>query len=189
MLRLLAQNWWLFVLQGVLAILFGVAAYLWPGRALGALITLFGVYATLDGILVLIRAFRAAALKAPWWPFLLQGLVSLGAGVGTLAWPGLTALLLVYCIGSWALIGGVLQVVAGIKLRDELEGEWTLIVSGILSAIFGLWMIAAPGEGALALVWLIAGYAIVLGIAAISAGLRLRAVNARLANLARPSQA
>lgn len=106
----------------------------------------------MDGALSLFRTARAAALHVTWWPFLLHGLAGVATGAVTLAWPGLTALLLIYFIGSWALVSGVLQTIAGFLLRRELEAEWRLIVSGVLSAIFGVWMIAVPGEGALALV-------------------------------------
>jgi uncharacterized membrane protein HdeD (DUF308 family) len=189
MLQVLTRNWWLFVLQGFLAVAFGIAAYAWPGRTLAVLIPLFGVYVLIDGLLCLVRTFHAASLGVTWWPYLFQGLAGIGAGIATFAWPGLTALLLIYFIGSWALVGGVLQIVAGVMLSRVLTGEWRLILSGALSVLFGLWMMVAPGEGAVALLWVIATYTVLLGIALIAAGIQLRSVNARLAGSARVSQA
>jgi uncharacterized membrane protein HdeD (DUF308 family) len=185
MLRLLGKNWWLFVVQGVAAALFGLLALLWPGRTLQALIALFGAYALVDGVLSLFRTFRASALGLPWWPFLLQGLAGVAAGLLTFSYPGLTALVLLFFIAAWAIWFGALQIFVGIRFRDELQGEWLLVASGLLAVLFGLWMFAAPGEGALAVVWLIGVYAIAQGALLIGAGLRLRGLHERLQGLPR----
>jgi uncharacterized membrane protein HdeD (DUF308 family) len=183
MLRLLGQNWWLFAVQGLVSVLFGLSALFMPGRTLQLLVILFGAYALVDGLLGLVRTFRAATLGIAWWPFLLQGLAGVAAGPTTALWPGLTALALLYCIAGWALWTGVFQMVVGVRCRKEIEGEWRLIVSGALSVVFGLWLFVAPGDGALALVWLIGSYAIVLGIVVIWLGLRLRGVHQRVEQL------
>jgi len=174
MLRFLAQNWWVFALHGALAILFGLAALLYPGQTLGVLVGLFGGYALVDGCLSLLRTFRAASLGVSWWPFLVQGLVSLGAGIVTISTPGITALALLYFIAAWAVVGGIFEVVAAVMLRKVLEGEWMLVLSGLLSVIFGVWLFAAPGEGALAVTGIIGVYALIFGGMLVGASLRMR---------------
>jgi uncharacterized membrane protein HdeD (DUF308 family) len=189
MLSALVRSWWLIVLQGVLAVLFGLMAFVLPGRTLGILVTLFGAYALADGVVALFRTFRAGATGVPWWPFLLQGIVSVGAGIVTFSWPGMTALFLLYCIAAWALVSGVVQIFVALALRKELEGEWLVILSGLLSVLLGLWLFAAPGEGALAIVWLIGSFAVVFGVVLIAAGLQLRGLSRRLDELAGPRPA
>jgi uncharacterized membrane protein HdeD (DUF308 family) len=180
MLRLLGKNWWIFVVQGLAAALFGLLALIWPGRTLQVLIALFGAYALVDGVLSLFRTFRASALGLPWWPFLLQGLAGVAAGLLTFTYPGLTALVLLFFIAGSAILFGALQLFIGIRFREELRGEWLLMVSGGLAVLFGLWLILAPGEGALAVVGLIGFYALIQGAVLIGLGFKLRSLHERL---------
>jgi uncharacterized membrane protein HdeD (DUF308 family) len=173
-MALLARNWWAVALRGVAAILFGLLTFLIPGITLAVLIFLFGAYAIVEGIFNVIAAVRGRAGAAPWWALLLEGLVSIGAGVVTFVWPGLTALVLLYVIGAWAVITGVLEIAAAIRLRKAITGEWWLALSGVLSIIFGVLLMIAPAAGALVMVLWIGAYAIVFGAVLIGLAFRLR---------------
>lgn len=169
-----SRDWWLIALRGVLAVLFGVLAFAWPGVALIALVTLWGAFALADGILSLIAAWRLRDAGRPSWPLILIGLLGIAVGVATFIWPGITAIVLLMFIAFWALVTGILQIVMAIRLRKEIEGEWFLGLSGALSVVFGVLMIARPGAGALAVIWIVAAYAIFFGLLLIALGFRLR---------------
>lgn len=174
MANTLRQHWWTLALRGVVAILFGLAAYFWPGAALTTLVALFAVYAGIDGILSLVAAVRRVGDDKHWWLLLLEGLAGIGAAVLTFFYPGITALLLLYFVAAWAVITGVLEIIAAIRLREEIKGEFWLGLSGLLSILFGAALFLMPGPGALAVVWLIATYAVLFGIFLIVLGFRLR---------------
>jgi uncharacterized membrane protein HdeD (DUF308 family) len=180
MLLTLAQNWWAIVLRGVCAILFGLAAFAWPGITLAVLVLLYGVYALADGILAVVWAVVGRRPGAFPWGMLLAGLAGIGVGVLAFLWPGLTALALVYLIGVWAIVRGVFEVIAAIHLRRELEHEWLLAASGVLSILLGLFLLASPGAGALALLWVIGAMAIAVGVLMVVLGFRLKGTRARL---------
>jgi uncharacterized membrane protein HdeD (DUF308 family) len=170
----LAKNWWAVALRGVAALVFGILTFITPGMTLAFLVALFGVYAIVEGVLSVIAAVRARGDEQPWWLLLLEGLVSIAAGVVTFIWPGLTALVLVYVIAAWAVITGVIEIAAAVALRKQILGEGWLILSGILSVVFGAVLMVAPGAGALALVLWIGAYAIVFGALLIALAFRLR---------------
>ena len=151
--------WWALALSGVVTILFGLAAVLWPGLTLIVLIYLFGIYAIVDGVLALVAMFRAAGAMATWWPFLLVGAFGILAGLIALFWPGVTALVLLFVIAIWAIAVGVAQVVGGI-----FTTQWLTSIVGVISIVFGFVLFANPMAGALALVWVIGAFAIVRGI-------------------------
>lgn len=169
----LTRNWWIIALRGLAAVIFGVMAVLWPGITLAALILLFGAYAVVEGIFSIIAAVRGRA-GAPWWVLLLQGIVSIAAGLVTFFMPGLTALVLLYVIAAWAIVNGVLQIVASARLRRRMRGAWWFALSGVLSIVAGGLMMWAPGAGALALVLWIGAYTIVLGALLIGLAFRFR---------------
>ena len=177
----LVRSWWLFVLRGVFAVLFGLAAIIWPGIALGALILLFGAFAVADGILAILAGIQAARREMQWWPLVLGGVLGIGIGLATFAWPGITALVLLSLIAAWAIVTGILEIVAAIRLRREIQGEWLLGLAGAASLIFGLLLVANPGAGALAVVWVIGLFALFFGIVLIGLGLRLRGLEDRVA--------
>ena len=170
----LTQNWWLIVLRGVLAILFGLAAFLWPGITLLSLILIFGVYAMIDGVIAVITGVTHVKDTPRWWVFLLEGLISIGAGVLAVLWPGLTTVVFLAMIAAWAILTGVLEIVAAIRLRREINNEWLLIIGGVLSIGLGVLLILQPTAGGLALIWTIGAYALLFGILLIILGFRLR---------------
>jgi uncharacterized membrane protein HdeD (DUF308 family) len=175
-----SRFWWTVLLRGIVAILFGVLAFIWPGVTLSALLLLFGAYALVDGIAAIVVGIRDYGDRERWWATLLGGIVSAGAGVITFLMPGLTALALLSLIAFWAIFRGVFDIVAAVRLRHVIEGEWLLGLSGALSIAFGVMMILFPGAGALAVVWWIAAFALLLGVMLVALGFRLRRV-ARLA--------
>ena len=172
---LLARHWWSFVLRGIFAILFGLLALFMPRMALLTLVYLFGFYALADGIFNVIGIFRPAEREQqPWWSLLIQGLLGIVAGLIALSVPGLTALALLYVIAAWAFVTGIMEIVTAIRLRKQITGEWTLILAGLLSVVFGILLAVFPGAGALAMVLWIGIFAIIFGVLRITLGLRLR---------------
>jgi uncharacterized membrane protein HdeD (DUF308 family) len=150
-----------------------------PALTLAALVWLFGAYAIVDGAFSIVAALRRRAGSRTWWALLAQGIIGIAAGLVTFLFPGLTAVTLVYVIAAWAIVTGVLEIIAAIRLRRELTGEAWLIFSGVLSIVFGGLLMIAPGAGALALVLWIGAYAIVFGVLLLALAFRLRRVRAQ----------
>ncbi len=157
-------HWWALALRGGVAILFGLAALLRPGIALEALILLFGAYALVDGVFSIVGVFQGTRRGTPRWALLLEGIVGILAGLIAFILPGLTAFALLYLIAAWAIITGVSEIAMAIRLRQEIRGEWALILGGAISVLFGLILAVLPGVGILSLVWLIGVYAIAFGV-------------------------
>jgi len=174
-LRELAENWWLLLLRGVAAIAFGLLAFSWPDLTLLTLIFLWGLYAIADGIIALWAAIASKGGEiAPRWWLAVVGIAGIVAGALAFVWPGMTALVLLMFIASWAIVIGILQIWGAIRLRREIEGEWLLGLSGLLSVAFGVIMFAQPGAGALAVVWLIGWFAILAGCVYIALAFQLK---------------
>ncbi len=173
---LLAKNWWSLVIRGLVAILFGLITFAWPGITLAALVLLFGAYALIDGIVSLVGVFRASRAHERWGALLLEGLAGIIAGLVTFFWPAITALALVYVIAAWALVTGVFEIAAAIRLRKYITGEWLLVLSGVVSVILGLLFIIAPLAGALAIALWVGIYAVIFGGLLVALGLRLRSI-------------
>ena len=181
----LARNWWVLMLRGVVAILFGVLAFASPGISLASLILLFGGYCLADGLMAAWTAFSNRKLKENGWLLLIGGLLGIGVGLLTIFQPALTGLALLFYIATWAIATGVVQVLTAIRLRQEISNEWMLILAGLASVAFGALLMARPAAGALAVLWLIASYAIVFGVLLVVLALRVRSaartIEARLA--------
>ncbi|MGC9522641.1 MAG: HdeD family acid-resistance protein [Anaerolineae bacterium] len=161
-------------LRGLLAIIFGIVALLFPPAVLATLVLLFGAYTLVDGIFDIVLAVRTAQQRARWWPFLVEGLIDIAIGVVTFVWPNITALALLFLVAAWAILTGILRVIAAIRLRKAISNEWLLIVSGILSVAVGVLFAIFPGAGALAVVQLIDAFAVVLGVLIVILSFRLR---------------
>ena len=168
----LARHWWVMALRGLVAVVFGVLAFVWPGITLAVLVLFFGAYALVDGILAIFVAVRGGTDHR--WFLGLEGVVGVLAGLVAFVFPGVTALALLYIIAFWAVLTGVLEVVAAVRLRRAISNEWGLIIGGVLSVLFGIVLIAAPGAGALAVVFVIGAYAVLFGVTLLMLSWRLR---------------
>jgi uncharacterized membrane protein HdeD (DUF308 family) len=164
MYKFLSQYWWVLVVRGAAAILFGVLAFILPMESLAAVVVVFGAYALIDGMFASAAAIAGRKMTADWWILLLQGLVSIGVGVVTYMSPAITAMALLFYIALGAVLVGALQIVAAVELRYELTGEWWLVLGGIVGMVFGALLVLRPTEGALTVLWLIATFAIVWGV-------------------------
>ena len=173
-LQTVSRQWWTLVVRGVLAILFGVIAFISPQTTILALVWLIGAYFIVDGVMAIIDLIMSRGTRGRWWMVLIEGIIGIVAGVLAFVWPGLTAVVLIYLIAAWAVLTGILEIVAAIQLRKEIEGEWILALGGILSIVLGVVLFLFPAGGAVALVWLIGAYAILFGILMIVLGFRLR---------------
>jgi uncharacterized membrane protein HdeD (DUF308 family) len=180
---LLSRNWGWFVVRGVLALVLGVVAVLFPVSALFAFTMVFAAYAGADGLLSTVAGVRGASRKEErWWALVLRGIVGIAVAVLFVLMPFAAtvsyALVTLGMLSAWAILTGVLEIVAAIRLRKEIEGEWLLGLSGAVSILLGLAVPAAlvitPLATILSVAWVIAGYAIVAGVVLIGLGLRLR---------------
>jgi uncharacterized membrane protein HdeD (DUF308 family) len=169
-----AWNWWAVALRGGAAVLFGIFALGRPGLALGALVLVFGVFALLDGVFAAIAGVRAAEHHERWWPALLEAVLGGGAAAAAFLVPAATVVGLLYVVAAWALISGGLKLAGAVHLGRHGTGAWWLVLSGVVSVVFGLLLLVAPGAGVLALVWWIGAYALVRGITLLVLALRLR---------------
>jgi uncharacterized membrane protein HdeD (DUF308 family) len=172
--RTLADKWWVLLINGLCAIAFGILAYAWPGATLLVLIMLFGVFCIIDGVTALMAASARDGDRRSWGQMLIIGIVSIVAGAAALAWPGLTAVALLFVIAVWAIVRGAFEIVAAVRLRRFIDNEWMLGLAGVVSVLFGVALIVAPGAGVMALIWLIAAYAIVHGVLLVMLAFKLR---------------
>jgi uncharacterized membrane protein HdeD (DUF308 family) len=169
------QRWsWVPIVQGIASVLFGVACFTATGSALAALVAVFGIYAFLTGLLAVYGAFTLAAEHEKWFGLLVEGLLSIAAGIIAFRSPGLTAQALLYVIAAWAILRGILQISTAYALREILPGEWATALSGTLSIIVGYLLIANPQQGLPALVYVIGVYSLIYGVLMVTLGVRLR---------------
>jgi len=166
--------WWMLLIRGIFLILFGILIATWPGLALYTFVIFFGAFALVHGLMGVIGSIANRAGNEDWWLVLLEGIISIIIGIMTFVWPGLTALVLAYFIAAWAVIMGILRIYGAIKLRKEIDGEWLLIIGGIISLLFGIFVFTRPLEGALAMAWIIGVYAIVFGLLGVLLSFRIK---------------
>lgn len=176
MLDIFVRNWWTYAVRGAAAVIFGILALIWPEETILALVVLFGAFALVDGIFAVIAGIAFRRYFERWWAVLLEGVAGIVLGLLTFFWPNITALVLVYFIAAWALITGVLEIVAAIQLRRIISGEWAMILSGLISILLGILLVVFPSAGAVSMVWMIGIYAIVFGISEIIFAFRLRSL-------------
>jgi uncharacterized membrane protein HdeD (DUF308 family) len=182
MLTQFTRNWWVVLLRGAVAILFGALALAWPGLTLEILVLFFGAYMLVDGVFAVIAALTHRAGHDRWWVLLLEGLAGIAAGVITFLIPGVATLALLLLIALWAIVTGVLEIVAAIGLRKEIRGELLLAISGIASLILGVLLLIFPSAAEVTITWLIGMYAILFGAMLLVLGLRLRKLGRQPSN-------
>jgi uncharacterized membrane protein HdeD (DUF308 family) len=165
---LLYRNWWAVALRGLLALTFGVIAFVWPSVTLVTLVILVAAYFIADGVFAIVAAVRAARRHGKWWPFILEGVINIAAGVVIAAWPQISVYALMYVLAIWAIFTGVLMFIAGGGIGRGTP-RWLLLLAGILSVVLGVLMISQPAAGVLALAWWVGAY--VIGFGALLLGL------------------
>ncbi|MCG5212712.1 HdeD family acid-resistance protein [Streptosporangium sp. KLBMP 9127] len=175
-----ADTWWMILIRGICAIVFGLFALVWPGITVFALVIFFGAYAIVNGIFSLFGAFGGTPGESRWW-LAIAGVLGIVAGIIALVWPGITALALLMLIAIWAVVIGIIEIIAGIRLRKEIQGEWMFILSGVLAVVFGVLLFVWPATGALAVTWLIGAMALVYGISLLVLAFRVRKLGGRTA--------
>ena len=164
---------WLLIFDGILAIIFGVVAWVWPGLTVDTLVILFGAYSFVVGVMNLVAAFGIFRMGESPWPFIFRGVLGIGTGVVVAVWPDISATALLYVIAAYAIIVGIFEVAAAIELRKLVSNEWLLALAGIASIAFGVLAAMYPNDGAVAIVWTIGIYAIFFGATLIALGFRL----------------
>lgn len=170
----LVQNWWLFLLRGIFAIIFGLIALIFPGPTMLSLVLLFSAYMLVDGIAGIISAVRAIRRKEDRWGLLIfEGLLNIAVGVAAFLWPGLTVIAFVWLVAAWAIVTGGLMTAAGFRLNMD-HGRWWMVLGGLLSLAYGVLLIVAPLIGAIVLTWWIGAYALAFGIALVIFSFKLR---------------
>src|SRR5919201_258105 len=176
MIETLKRHWWVPVIRGIAAIVFGIIAFTHPVMAAATLVLFFGAWVLIDGIFRIVGAIGHRSEDSDWGFNLIIGILGVIVGLLTFHAPGVTALALVIYIAAWALMIGVTEIALAIKMRREIKGEWLLILMGLASIVFAILLLWNPIAGAAAVIWLIAWYAVVLGILGIVFGFRLRSL-------------
>jgi uncharacterized membrane protein HdeD (DUF308 family) len=169
----ITRSWWLLLIRGLASLIFGILALIWPGLTVLTLIIFFGAFAIVDGVFAIGSAIRRAERRVEWWPELIEGILGIIIGLIAFIWPGLTALGLLYIIGAWAVITGITEIAAAVRLRAAIDNEWFLGLSGVLSVVWGVILFIFPGTGAIAIAWLIGILAIIYGAALLSFAWRI----------------
>ena len=170
---MLADNWWIVALRGVLAILLGIAAFVLPGATMLALVTVFAAFAILDGVFGIVQAIRGARRRERWGLLLLNGLLAIVIGVATIVWPDITVLAFVLMIAAWALASGALMLATALDLKTS-HGRWLLVFGALISIAYGALLFISPLVGALVLTWWVGAHALVLGVTLIGLAFKLR---------------
>jgi uncharacterized membrane protein HdeD (DUF308 family) len=191
MLAASTRQWWAFVLQGILGIVFAIFVLLFPGAALTTFVALFAAWAVISGIGALAQGWREAQHRGNSWPYFLIGVVAIAAGVLAVFTPASTLLALIVFVGAWQLVAGLTEIYVAYRIRREIETEWLIAAAGLLRAILGLAFLVMPGLGVVITLVVIAANAFAFGVLAIATGLRLRTLRDHPASSAgmRPSAA
>ena len=187
MIKAVSKYWWVFALRGIIAIAFGLAALLWPALTLGIMVLLFGLFALLEGLLTIVTSFGKGDEKGGW-TLLLEGVVGLlvcvivllGSSIGSMLFPKVAAVMLVFYIAGWAILSGLFKIITAFRIRSEVKGEWLLMLNGLVSILVGVILILRPGAGVLAVAWLIGMLAIIVGIFQLLLGLKFHKIGSSL---------
>jgi uncharacterized membrane protein HdeD (DUF308 family) len=183
----MVKHWWSLAGRGVVAVLFGILTLVWPSLTILALVLLFGVYVLIDGVMSLAAVMsRNSETEGRRVYFTVMGVAGIAAGIITFVWPSITALALLYVIAAWAFVTGVMEIMGAVRLRAKIRHEWLLGLAGVLSVLFAILLVITPGAGALIITWLIAWYAIVMGVVLMVLAWRLRRLQEEVEKLAGP---
>lgn len=177
-LSTMRSNWWMVLIRGIAAVIFGLVALFLPGLTAYSLLLTFGIFAVVDGVFAIITGFHRKSEDDRWWAWLVEGLLSIIIGLMALFWPAATAIAIVIWIAAWAIVAGIMRIIAAIRLRREIEGEWALGLSGLLLTLWGALMAYMPVSGILSLTWLMGVFAIMIGIVLIVLSFRLKGLPA-----------
>lgn len=178
--KIASRIWWSLVIRGVLAIVFGIVAFIYTGQTLLSLVLVFGVFAVLSGIASLVAAVRAGEVHQRWGWLAVSGLLSIAAGVMTFVWPGITALAFVLLVAAWAIFTGVMEITFALALPETLAHPWLMGFSGLLSVVLGIVLAVWPRAGAVSLTWLVGIYAIAYGATLLYYAYRTRGVQSTM---------
>jgi uncharacterized membrane protein HdeD (DUF308 family) len=172
----LTRSWWVFLLRGIFAVILAIVAFTRPLSTLYALVVIWGAYAVAEGVMALWAGIADDGRQQRRWFLVIAGLAGVLAGIGAWLWPGLTAVVLLGIIAGWSIVRGIFEMAAAVVLRKAIENEWMLLAAGALSVLFGLVLLARPGVGLVALVWMVGVYALVNGVLLVMLAFRLRAL-------------
>jgi len=170
----LARNWQAIAVRGAAALVFGLLLLFWPAPTLLTLIYIFGIFVLVEGVTAVVSGVRQP--QGVSWGLVALGIIGIAAGIAAFLWPGITALVLLYVIGFWAIAAGVVQIIEGIRLRQAIANEWLLIATGIVSLFFGLIVVVSPGAGALAITFFIGFFGLIYGVLQLALAFRLREI-------------
>jgi uncharacterized membrane protein HdeD (DUF308 family) len=169
-----SSNWWALALRGLAGILLGMLAFAWPEITITALVTVFGLYAIIDGLFAIVAALRGVRELDRWGWMLVEGIAGVIAGITALAMPLLGALVLTWIVALWAIVTGVLEIGAAFRLRKIIEHEWMLMLAGMLSLALGFVIVLQPGVGLTVIVTYVGAYALVAGAVTLVLAFRIR---------------
>jgi uncharacterized membrane protein HdeD (DUF308 family) len=170
----LGRFWWAVLLRGIIAIIFGLIALLWAEFATIALVLIFGIYALAEGVILVANSWTNRTTNPRWWVPFIEGLAGITAGFLVFFLTDFAAFVIIYLIAVWALITGILEVITAIRLREEIQNEWALALSGILSVVLGILLIIWPAMGILAVIWAVGLYAVLFGLLMIYLAFKIR---------------
>ncbi|POY38014.1 hypothetical protein C3K47_05675 [Solitalea longa] len=180
MLQSLIRNWWVILLRGMAAIGFGIIAFIWPGITLITLLYFFGLYLIVDGFIALFTVISSWGRREDKWLLVIDGILSLAVGVVAVQSPLDANVAIVFIVGFWAIMGGIIKVAFAIHVRNEIKGEGWIAFSGVVTMLFGFVLIADPLQGAISLIWLIGALSIALGFMWVITAFRIRSFSSRL---------
>ncbi|UCD98600.1 MAG: DUF308 domain-containing protein [Chloroflexota bacterium] len=180
MAEFLEKTWWIALLRGLIAILFGIFALVNPEGAGSLLVLVFGIFLVVDGLVNLIGSILYYRVAVDWWVYLVIGMLEIGVALITFMRPEITGTILAILVGLWALFKGLIELMAGIALRDEVEGEWILILTGVLTLVFGVFALLLPFTESVAAIWMLGLYAFLNGTLWVVIGFEARSLSKEL---------
>ena len=167
------RSWWVFLLYGIVAIAFGLAALIWQSQTLIALIMGFGLLSLADGVVSLLSIFRKD-IALPNWVLALYGLLSIGFGVWAVMRPEQFGTALLWVLALWLVLAGFARVIFAVLIRKVVEGEWLLALSGLLAIALGVLFFVNPNVGVITIALWVGVGALLYGALQIFVALRLR---------------